>query len=1086
MKKSLLLTLLILLSITSKAQNSWSKINQTALATSKNVARLSFPKEYQLYNLSFNEMNSILTQAPNRLRNQKSSTIISIPNLNGVLERFEVFEYSNFAPELQVQYPQIRSYVGKGIDDKLATIRLSSDPSGIQSMIFRVGKSDEFMEPYSADGSVYVIYESQRNKGQLPFTCSTVDTNLANDINKDLPSTARSSNAELLNFRLALSCNGEYATYFGGTVAGALAAMNATMTRVNGVCEKDLAIHMTIIANNNLVVYTNAATDPYTTMANWNTQLQNTLTSVIGEANYDIGHMFGATGGGGNAGCIGCVCSDGTKGRGITSPADGIPMGDNFDIDYVVHEMGHQFGGNHSFSNSVEGSGVNVEPGSGSTIMGYAGITAQDVQPHSDAYFVYGNVRQIQENMVGKTCPTRTPLTHGAPVVNAGLDYTIPKSTPFVLTGSATDSNGDTLSYCWEENDTATTQTGANSAAIITKTGGPNWRSYSPVAIPTRYFPRIQSVIGNSNTTAGSEINVEALSSVARDLNFVLTARDNFPGAGLTGSDAMKVTVNATAGPFLVSSPNTLVSWITGSNQTVTWAVAGTTANNVNAAYVDIFLSTDGGFTYPIQLASQVPNDGSEVITVPNNLGTTNRIMVKGYNHIFYDISNVNFTITAPTSDFSVGFNGVVGEQNKSICTSASVSYTIPYATLSGFSGTTSFVVTGQPSGTTVVFSPNTISANGNVTMTISNTTTATPGFYSMVVTATSGSITKTIPFYLNLFSSNFATTAVVSPANNATAQPTSITLNWAADANATQYDVQVATDMAFSNILYSATVTTNSYSITGLSEATDYYWRILPKNSSCFGVYSSGSKFSTGSQVCNNFSSTNVPLTIATTANFTVNSTLAIAATDVISDVNITLDITHTWVNDLTITLISPAGTQVQLVVQPCASAALNNIVATFDDAGVPIVCGNNPAIAGTVKPIQLLSAFNGQTMNGTWTLRVLDSFAADGGSLNSWSLNLCKTVNPALAVNLNTIQNFSLYPNPNNGNFNINFNSQSNKNIDINVYDMRGRNVFTNNYKNTGIFNENIQLNSLQAGVYLVKVQDGENQITKRIIIE
>ena len=953
-------------------------------------------------------------------------------------------------------------------------------------MIFRTGKKNEFMEPYTADGSVYVIYESQRNSGQLPFTCSTTDINLAREINRDLPSAARSSNTELLNFRLALSCNGEYTTYFGGTVAGSLAAMNATMTRVNGVCEKDLAIHMTIIANNDLVVFTNAATDPYTTMANWNGQLQTTLTNVIGEANYDIGHMFGATGGGGNAGCIGCVCVDGQKGSGITSPADGIPMGDNFDIDYVVHEMGHQFGGNHSFSHNVEGSGVNVEPGSGSTIMGYAGITTRDVQQHSDAYFVYGNVRQIQENMVGKTCPTRTPLNHGAPIVNAGLNYTIPKSTPFVLTGSATDSNGDTLSYCWEQNDTATTQTGANSAASATKTGGPNWRSYSPVATPVRYFPPLSRVVANFSTTQGLEIVTEALSSVARDLNFVLTARDNYPGAGLTGSAPMKVSVNATAGPFLVSSPNTVVSWVVGSNQTITWAVAGTTANNVNAAFVDIFLSTDGGFTYPIQLASQVPNDGSEVITVPNNPGTNNRIMVKGYNHIFYDISNVNFSITAPTSDFSVGFNGVVGEQNKSICTSASISYTIPYTTLSGFAGTTSFSITGQPIGTTVVFSPNTISADGGVTMTISNTTTATPGFYSMLVTATSGTIAKTVPFYLNLFSSNFTPTTVVSPANNAIAQPTSITLNWAVDANATQYDVQVSSDLAFTTILYAATVSTNSYSIIGLSEATDYYWRILPKNSSCFGVFSTGSKFSTGAQVCTNYSSTNVPITIPTTANATVNSTLAITDTDVISDANITLNISHTWVNDMTVTLISPAGTQVQLVAQPCASNALNNIVATFDDAGIPVVCSNNPAISGVVKPIQLLSAFNGQTMNGTWTLRVLDSFNGDGGAINSWSLNLCKTVDPSLAVNSNTIQNFNMYPNPNNGNFTINFNSQSNKDIAISVYDLRGRNVFSNSYKNTGIVNENIQLNNLQSGVYLIKVQDGENQITKRIIIE
>ena len=1086
MKKFIQFILILLISTSSFSQTQWARANKNEVAPNKNVLRQSFPKEFNLYNVSSGAINLALRNAPNRLTANNSKVVVSIPNMNGQLERFEIFEFSNFAPELQAQFPQIRSYVGKGLDDKLATIRMSSDPSGIQAMIFRTGKSNEFMEPYSADGAVYAIYESQRNSGQLPFTCSTIDTKLANDLTGNLPSSARSSAAELLVFRLALSCNGEYSTYFGGTVANSLAAMNATMTRVNGVCEKDLAIHMNIIANNTAVIYTNATTDPYTTMANWNGQLQSALTSTIGEANYDIGHMFGASGGGGNAGCIGCVCVDGQKGSGITSPADGIPMGDNFDIDYVVHEMGHQYGGNHSFSNNVEGSGVNVEPGSGSTIMGYAGITSQDVQAHSDAYFVYGNVKQIQDNMAGKTCPIRTPLPNATPTVNAGLDYTIPKSTPFILTGSATDPNGDALTYCWEENDTATTQTGVASAASATKTGGPNWRSYSPVASPSRYCPPIARVIANASTTQGLEIVTEALSSVARDLNFVLTVRDNHAGGGQTASDAMKVTVNATAGPFLVTAPNTaLVNWTVGTNQNVTWDVAGTTANNVNAAYVDIYLSTDGGLTYPILLASQVPNDGTEVITVPNNVGTTNRVMVKGNNHIFYDISNVNFPISAPASSFSVSFNRTAGQQNKSICTSATVAYTIDYVAYAGFVGFTNFSVTGQPAGTTVTFAPTSLSANGSTTMTISNTAGTTPGFYSMIFTATSGAITKTVPFYLNLFSSNFATTTGPSPVDNAIGQPTSINLSWLADTNATQYDVQVATDNAFTNIIATGISNTNSYSVTGLAEVTDYFWRVLPKNTSCFGIYNSGFKFTTGQMTCATFTSANVPLTIATTANVTINSTVAVAATDVISDVNVTMNISHTWVNDLTITLISPAGTQVQLVAQPCASASLLNIATTFDDSGVALVCGTNPAISGTIIPLQALSAFNGQTMNGTWTLRVLDSFAQDGGALNSWSLNLCSTAAP-LGVNSNTINNFSLYPNPNKGNFNIQFNSTSNEDISVAVFDIRGRKVYANSYKNNGLFNENIQLNGLEAGVYLVSIKDGQNQITKKFIKE
>jgi hypothetical protein len=441
MKKYYLLVCLISATVFAQQATSWTKVEAITTAQSKNTMRESFPKNYELFAAPIAAMKLALQAAPNRMVSTQSNVVISVPNTQGTIEHFRVFEYSNFTPELQARFPGIRSYIGVGVEDAMAQIRFSMDQNGFQAMVFRVGKRNEFIEPFSADGSVYAVFESSREKGKLPFVCSTIDTQVATDL---AGKTTLSSSGELLTFRLALSCNAEYTTYFGGTIAGALAGMNATMTRVNGVFEKDLAIHMNMI-DNTAIIFTNVATDPYTTMGQWNGQLQTTLTNVVGEANYDVGHMFGASGGGGNAGCIGCVCVNGQKGSGITSPADAIPEGDTFDIDYVVHELGHQFGGNHSFSNSVEGTGVNVEPGSGSTIMGYAGITSQDVQPHSDDYFVYANVKQIQDNMVGKTCPVRTTLTNVAPVVNAGADYTIPKSTPFILDGTATDANGDTL-----------------------------------------------------------------------------------------------------------------------------------------------------------------------------------------------------------------------------------------------------------------------------------------------------------------------------------------------------------------------------------------------------------------------------------------------------------------------------------------------------------------------------------------------------------------------------------------------------------------------------------------------------------------
>jgi len=1099
MNKKLLIALtsvFIFCNLQAQTDKLWSKHKGTTLVTSKNIERPDFPIDFDLYDLNFNSMKQVLSSAQDRFAS-KNGVVISLPNKQGGLEQFEVFEASNFTPDFQAQNPDIRAYAGRSLQDKYAILRMSISPQGIQTMVFRTDTKNEFMEPYSADGKVYAIYNSSNRKSG--FTCRTEDNGISESVRKEIANTQRSSNSELLTFKLALACTGEYGTAFGGS-AGALNQMNATMSRVNGVFEKDFTIHLEMIPNND-IRYTNAATDPFSpasAMENWNSELQADLTLKIGEANYDVGHLFGASGGGGNAGCIGCVCVDGQKGSGITSPGSGSAMGDTFDIDYVAHEMGHQFGGNHTFSHSAESNGVNMEVGSGSTIMGYAGITGStDVQPNSDAYFHYASIFQVENNMIDKTCPTRTPISNLAPVVNAGADYTIPKDTPFMLTGTGTDPNGNTLTYCWEQiNNKDSAQT--TSAAAATKVLGPNWRSYTPVSSPVRYFPTMKSVVANSATTnaSSSTFKVEALSSVSRSLTFAFTGRDEVINGGLTDTDGMTVTVSAAPllVPFKVTSPTAAnLTWIVGSNQTITWNFRGSTTNGINAAYVDIYLSTDvnttaGTFSYPILLASKVPNDGSEVITVPNNVGTSNRILIKGYKHIFYDISDNNFAITDASSGFAIGFNGIAEQQTKQACQGSSATYTFPYSTYAGFTGTTTFSAGTLPSEVSASFSPATMTASGNVTMTVTTTGAALAALIPITVTATSGATAITAPFYLELFSSNFGTQTLTSPANLATTiNPLSSTLTWTANAAATTYDVQVATDIAFTNIIRTATVTSNSYTVTGLSVSSNYFWRVIPKNPSCTGTYSDGYKFTTGQILCDTYVSTNVPITIPLVANTTpFISTLNVPSTNVISDVNVTINISHTWVNDMTVSLISPAGTEIQLVTRPCTSSARANITATFDDSGMSLVCATNPAISGTIIPFQPLTGFNGQTMNGTWQLKVVDPYNEDGGAINSWSLNLCNVQQATMGISDNSLSNFVLYPNPNKGNFTVQFNSTSNKEVSILVHDMRGRTILNNKYSNTGLFFQNVQLNQVQAGVYIVTVQDGDKKVVKRIIIE
>jgi hypothetical protein len=756
----------------------WSANNENpaGMKTDKAVGRASFPKQFKLFDANPAALRQELLGIVGK-GSQKRSTIISLPNAEGSLEEYEVYEASNFEPALQDQFPEIRAYSGRGITDKYATLKLSYAPDGIQTMVFRTESETEFMEPFSNDHRSYAVYKAQRDKGKLAWTCTTednqMDASLQSKMSPALLATGASAGT-LKTMRLAQSCNGEYSNYFGATssaqVGLVLAAFNATLTRCNGIYEKDLALHLNLIANTTEVIYYNPSTDPYTTLSSWNNQLQTTLTNVIGEANYDIGHMFGASGGGGNAGCIGCVCVNGSKGKGITSPADGIPKGDNFDIDYVAHEVGHQLGANHTFSMSSEGTGVNKEVGSGITIMGYAGITNQDVAPHSIDIFHQASIAQIQANLAGKTCPITTNITANnvAPTIGAVSNYTIPISTPFALTATANDANGDALTYCWEQNDNSTT-TGTGSVASPTKTTGPNWLSFLPTPTPTRLFPRLSTIMAGATVTGqlpggDAGANIEALSSVSRTLNFRLTVRDNRPYSsadpitvGQTAFTDVVVTVTNTAGPFAVTSPNTAITWSAGGNTTVTWSVNGTNAGSVNCQSVNILLSTDGGNTWPVVLASSTANDGSETIAVPNTTGTTNRVKVEAVGNIFFDISNTNFTIGAPPTCNNAAGLAASGITQTSATLSwnadaTALSYTVDYKAASSSTWlsaatattTTSVNLTGLTAGTVYDYRVriNCSAGSGSFTQTQFTTTAAPtlcPGSLDVSTNGTTG-----------------------------------------------------------------------------------------------------------------------------------------------------------------------------------------------------------------------------------------------------------------------------------------------------------------------------------------------------------
>jgi subtilisin-like proprotein convertase family protein len=673
MKKSLLVFVVLLSAVQLYGQKKqiWMKSNVDNIEETNIIRSTSYSENQALYSVDLASLKHSLRDVSDKLSGNPGVEI-EFPNRLGKMEKFLVWENSNFAPELQAQFPEIRAYIGIGIEDKTARINFSLSPDGVQTVVFRADSGTEFIEPFTKDHAVYVFFDSQtRNTTRLPFNCGTLEQRLSDDLLNESAIASRADNQTYKTMRLALSCTGEYGAYFGGTIAGALAGMNATMTRVNGIFEKDMALHLNIIANNDLVVYTNASTDPYSAASginNWNDQLQSTLTSIIGEANYDIGHLFGATGGGGNAGCIGCVCGTG-KGSAYTAPSNNMPEGDTFDIDYVIHEMGHQLGATHTFSHNSEGSGTNVEPGSGSTIMGYAGITSYDVQSNSDAYFTYRSILQVQTNLSSKTCPVSTPIINTPPVVNAGEDFIVPSGTPYTLTAIGSDAEGDTLSYCWEQNNSAGSgATGANSVASPTKTSGPNFRSFIPKSTGVRSMPDSSKVLAGTLSTMW-----ESVSTVARTLKFSVTVRDNNVVGAQTNTDEVNVTsrvpYNAStaptgAGPFVVTSQSTNgIAWSQGSTQTISWDVNNTTSLP-GSTNVNIKLSLDGGVTFPYTLAADTPNDGSETITVPSTPASqTCRVLVEPTGNRYFAINSKSFYVgyqivnTCNTYSFSTPFS---------------------------------------------------------------------------------------------------------------------------------------------------------------------------------------------------------------------------------------------------------------------------------------------------------------------------------------------------------------------------------------------------------------------------------------------
>lgn len=1128
---------------------------------------------------------------------------VALPMPSGEVLVFHAGRNALIPEALQSKFPDVIAFDIVSDASRSVWGKMEISPKGVHAMIFRPGRSSVFIDPvFDGDPDRYICYE-RRNF----LTDKVMDCHVEGLAGKPSPSSPKSgsdyNDCQLRTYRLALAATGEYTQFHGGQASDAFDAMVVTMNRVNGVYERDFSVSMVMVPNNDLLIYTNPGSDPYSNgspgqMINEN---QQNITQVIGSANYDIGHVFG-TNSGGLAG-LGVTCMDNSKARGVTGSA--APIGDPFDIDYVAHEMGHEFGGNHSFNNSCGGNRNNataIEPGSGSTIMAYAGICSPNIQQNSDDYFHGINMEEIGIQITQNTCQVNSPLENTSPEIgDIPSTVYLPVSTPFALTAPASDVDGDSLTWCWEQRDAEI----SSQPPVPTATGGPNFRSFNPVTDSTRYFPRLPIIANQGPYTW------ERLPSVARNMSFRVTVRDNAPNGGCTQYADVEVETIAQSGPFIVNYPSDAgIEWQGLDYEIVAWDVANTDASPVNAQLVDIFLSTDGGDTYPIQLANDVANIGTFSVQVPNIPTTNARIMVMNSGGTFFDISDNDFTITSIEN----GFVFLSDSLDYQVCQDDQIDVHFTISAVGDFDGTLSLTLSDIPLNGSADLSALEAQAGDTVTATLYGLQNTPAAVYNFTIEGTNGDgFTNDITYTVTVIATDPEASQPLQPENLAENVPVFTPLTWSEAVGPFEtYHLQVATDVAFANLVVDADqLELNSYSLTGLLSGTDYYWRVANETPCGASDYSETFAFTTFD--CNAFAATDVPVAIPPNEPASITSTITVDGSGILADVNVSgLHGTHSNVSDLVFKLTSPAGTEVTLATALCgasltiapngnvvvngsdpvqsyassgaagfgpdipaggvsgvgvlaqdgtsapaelcdeavnagqldgnialifrgnctfvekvlnaqeagavAAIIINNVAGDgyfdmggtssqitipsvmvsledgnelvdqagtggqnfdfgLDDQATYIVFPCPPTDGNFYQPTDALSIFNGENVQGEWTLTITDNSDTDGGSLAGWTLNYCLSGEDVAIEEYKNLP-VSIYPNPTRNHLTLIWGEDLGVEH-ISVYDMTGREIYRKSVNAQTRYL--LDMRSYSPGMYFVKLKGDKTQVYK-----
>ena len=950
----------------------------------------------------------------NEIKNRKLKSIF-LPNENDELELFDIEEIFLMSPELSSRHPSIKTYKGFSKKRPNVSLRLTLSLKGVSGWINIPGKENLFIQPnMRVRGSHYVYKRSQRYKKD--WECKT-----ENKFNKKSSALIKSKGLSLVNnndkilrtFKIAIAATAEYTNFWdddnddnGNGQEDALLAIVSTLNRVNSVYETDLSITMQLVSGIE-VIYTDPELDPYSN--DFNSEVQQDLTLNIGESNYDIGHLFTLGGNDGNAGCIGCICLNGLKGSGYTSYAFSSPnfLTDHFDIDYVAHEIGHQFGATHTFAFNTEGAGTNVEPGSGSTIMGYAGITGpDDIQMHSDPYFNYKSSEQIMNYIETQSCFSITELDNNPPIADAGIDYIIPIGTAYELEASASDLDNDQLTYCWEQLDSGSmtrTQFGPDNYS------GSSARSLPPSISPIRSIPNLTSVLNGNLTQTYPAINSawETVPNVPRELNWGLTVRDRSPTSsgqgGQSSTDSVTISTTSLAGPFKITSQSGDENlWETGDRVFIRWDVSNTNLEPISTSEVSILLSLDGGQSFNNTITDSAPNDGEYIYVVPNGLTSENaRIKIIPKNSIYYSV-NKN-AIKIQQRSFAVLFD----KFSYDFCNPETESVFFDIGIYDFLNEPVSLDVVNLNNGLNFSFEQNSYSSNAlNNELVLTGLSNLIIGKTKIEIIANSGSVSSIFPIEINNYEELLFSPNLLTPIQG-NEEVLNFQFEWNNNPNASKYLFEISSSLDFSEIKYQINTEDNTLNIEELDPGIRYYWRVAATNECGTSSWSEIFSFVTASISKNSYVADNLPIELidATTVQSFgyTNSTIFISDVNKISDIQVLVNIAHSYVSDLSLFLVSPDGSSFSLAENVGVGTSLesgDNFTNTVfsQDSNTSINSGS-PPFTGFFRPNQPIDGLIGKSAFGYWTLKIVDDYPGDVGQLLNFQLNI--TVKGEILVN-------------------------------------------------------------------------------------